>query len=82
MGYSHESKGYRLLNDKKNKVVVKRDDTFNEIDFGPDAGEIIDAFEIIEANPTSACQDGESEKEKGSNLDNQYQGSDSLRRST
>ena len=34
VGYSTESKGYRLLNDKTHKVVVRRDVAFNEKDFG------------------------------------------------
>ena len=34
IGYSKASKGYRLINEKTKKVVVRRDVLFNETDFG------------------------------------------------
>ena len=37
VGYSKESKGYRLMDDKTSKVCVSRDVTFNETEFGHNA---------------------------------------------
>ncbi len=34
MGYSIHPKGYRILNEETQSVVVRRDVTFNENDFG------------------------------------------------
>ncbi len=34
IGYSKASKGCRLINEKTKKVIVRRDVTFNEVDFG------------------------------------------------
>ena len=34
VGYSKESKGYRLLDEKTSKVIIRRDVRFNETDFG------------------------------------------------
>ena len=34
VGYSIRSKGYRLLDEKSQKLVIRRDVTFNETDFG------------------------------------------------
>ena len=35
IGYSIASKGYRLIDDKTKRVVIRRDVVFNETDFGP-----------------------------------------------
>ena len=34
VGYCKENKGYRLLDEKTSKVIIRRDVTFNEKDFG------------------------------------------------
>ena len=34
VGYSKETKGYRLLDEKTSKVIIRRDVRFNETDFG------------------------------------------------
>jgi hypothetical protein len=46
VGYSKESKGYRLLDEQTNKVFIRRDVTFNEIDFGC-TGERTDPVELL-----------------------------------
>ena len=53
VGYSRNSKGYRLLDEKTQKVIVRRDVTFNETDFGYSSTNLnTEAKEIVEVNLT------------------------------
>ena len=54
LGYSKESKGYRLLDERTRKIVTRRDVIFNEADFGVRAEtETVKHKETVEVDPTS-----------------------------
>lgn len=46
VGYSIQSKGYRLLDEKTSKVVIRRDVIFNEIDFGHETAKVKDKSSV------------------------------------
>ena len=48
LGYSNESKGYRLLEEKSSKVFIRRDVIFNETDFGQRTKEVNTQQEKVE----------------------------------
>ena len=48
VGYSNESKGYRLLEEKSSKVFIRRDVIFNETDFGQRTKEVNTQQEKVE----------------------------------
>ena len=63
VGYSKNSKGYRLLDEKTQKVIVRRDVTFNETDFGYSSTNLnTEAKEIVEVNPTE-MEEGRQEED-------------------
>ena len=54
VGYSIQSKGYRLINDQTSRVFIRRDVIFNEADFGHQATGIEKRMSVeVEVNSTS-----------------------------
>ena len=54
VGYSIQSKGYRLINDQTSRVFIRRDVIFNEADFGHQAAGIEKRMSVeVEVNSTS-----------------------------
>ena len=51
VGYSIQSKGYRLLNEQSWKVYIRRDVIFNEHDFGHKKESVNDSPEPVEIQP-------------------------------
>ena len=64
VGYSIQSKGYRLLDEKTSKVVVRRDVTFNEIDFGLGAEERHKNSMEVNLNPDSDLEEDRTLEER------------------
>ena len=63
LSYSRNSKGYWLLDEKTQKVVVRRDISFNETDFGySSTNPNTEAKEIVEVNPTE-IEEGRQEED-------------------
>ena len=56
IGYSIESKGYRLLDEKTSRVYTRRDVVFNEQDFGQEKAHE-ESTDKVEVNPSSEERD-------------------------
>ena len=71
VGYSIQSKGYRLLNEETGKVYVRRDVIFNEQDFGHtrDVQQLSETTEVdiksgTEAEPAPPLEDNTEQVEQ------------------
>jgi len=56
VGYSSNPKGYRLLDEGTGKVIVRRDVTFNETDFGERAVKIDENTVVVEMTSSEPSQ--------------------------
>ena len=66
VGYSIQSKGYRLIDERTSKVFIRRDVTFNESDFGHQATGVEQQSSLeVDANPTSEVRPEDVQPEKG-----------------
>ena len=56
VGYSTQSMGYRLLDEKTSRVYTRRDVIFNEKDFGHENKRVSESPETVEVNPRSTVE--------------------------
>ena len=73
VGYSIQSKGYRLIDERTSKVFIQRDVTFNESDFGHQAAGVEQQNSLeVDVNPTSEVRLENVQPERGREEERHY----------